>query len=60
MKIQKFGKIVVTQKNGKPYIEVNDFEVDNGTSQSLMLFALKYAVRALRSSIPWPARWFVW
>jgi len=60
MKIQKFGQIVITQRNDKPYIEINDFEVDSGTRQELLLFALKYAVRALRMSIPWSRRWFVW
>ncbi len=60
MEIKTFGKIIVTERNGKPHIEIRDFEVDKGTGAQLTLFAIKYAIRALRKCIPWRFRWLVW
>lgn len=57
MEVKTFGEIVVSQRNGAPYIEIRGFEVEGGSASALRLLALRYAISALRKCIPWPWRW---
>jgi len=55
MIITKFGKVVITERNNEPYIEINEFEADcegSGTSAEVSLYAIRYAIRALQNSLP--------
>jgi len=60
LKITKHGKVTVSERDGKPYIEITGFEFEGGSAHGAGVAAIKYAVSALRGAIPWPWRLLIW
>ncbi len=51
MKIETFGKIAITERDGEPYIEISDFTVTEGDLADLQLFALRFASKAIEKQL---------